>query len=101
MFGIRHGPGTGTLSRLQDLVSELVTHHGDALELWLLPPSRVAEEELVGDEQHDAADLVLIKREVPRVVALQELYVVCGGGGVHVFAIMYFKYCCLYCCRTC
>lgn len=87
MFGVRHGPGAGTLSRLQDLVQQLVVHHGDALEVWLLPPSRIAEEELLGDEAHDAADLVLIKRVVPRVEAIQELYVgrgwgecVCGEG---------------------
>lgn len=74
MFGVRHGPGHGHLSRLQDLIEMLVVNHGEQVEVWLQPPVLLLDEELVGDEPHDAADLVLRPRAQPRMAALHALY---------------------------
>lgn len=75
MFGVRHGPGHGHLSRLQDLLETLVANHGEQVEVWMQPPVLLPDEELVGDEPHDAADMVIRPRAQPRMAALLKLYV--------------------------
>lgn len=74
MFGVRHGPGHGQLSRLQDLLETLVANHGEQVAVWMQPPVLLADDELIGDEPHDAADLVLKPRTQPRMAALSALY---------------------------